>query len=224
MNLLSLFFGLLFLVSPPAQNDGLRYLENAIAKFNGIKDYVVDVKVHLDLEAVKAPDMEAKVYFKEPDKVKIDSKGLFFMPKDVGVINPRKFDPAKFLIQVIDTLTYEGDPAVRLSLTPKKDESGNHDIVLTIDKKDWLIREIGTAPSPGRTASAKITYGMFGGFMMPVKVDVKLDMGNVNGQAREFGGRRMRMNEMKGTVEVYYSNYKINTGLSDKIFERRNEE
>ena len=224
MNMLSILFGLLFLVSPPAQNEGLKYLDNAIARFKGIKDYVVDVKVHLDLEAVKAPDMEARVYFKEPDKVKIDSKGLFFMPREVGVINPRKFNPDKYVIQVLDTLTYEGEPAVRLSLTPKKDESGNHDIVLTIDEKDWLIREIGTAPSPGRTASAKITYGEFDGFMMPVKVDVKLDIGKVNTQGREFEGRRMQMNQMKGTVEVYYSNYKINTGLSDKIFEKREEQ
>ncbi len=221
MDILSLLFGLLFVFTPPAQNDGLKYLENAIAKFDGIKDYVVDVKVHLDLEAVKAPDMEAKVYFKKPDKVKIDSKGLFFMPRDVGMINPGKFNPNKFVIEVTDTLTYDGDPAVRLLLTPKKDESGRREIVLTIDKKDWLIREISTAPSPGKTASAKITYGEFDGFMMPVKIDVMLDMGKMNGQAPEFGGGRMRMNQMKGTVQVYYSDYKINTGLSDKIFERR---
>lgn len=220
MNIVSLLLCLLF-VLPPAQNNGLKYLENAIARFDGIKDYVVDVKVHLDLEAVKAPDMEAKVYFKKPDKVKIDSKGLFFMPRDVGVINPGKFDPDKFVIEVTDTLTYDGDPAVRLLLTPKKDESGRREIVLTIDKKDSLIREISTAPSPGRTASAKISYGEFDGFMMPVKVDVRLDMGNMNGQVPELGGRHMRTNQLKGTVEVYYSNYKINTGLSDKIFEKR---
>lgn len=224
MNVLSLFFGFLFLLSPPAQNEGLKYLENAVARFDRIRDYVVDVRVHLDIEAVKAPDMEANVYFKEPDKVKIVPKGLFFMPRDVGIVNPRKFDPKKFVIEVTDTLPYDGDPAVRLLLTPKKDESGRREIVLTIDKKDWLIREISTAPFPGKTASARITYGEFDGFMMPVKVDVKLDMGKMNGEAREFGGQRMGMNQLKGTVEVYYSNYKINTGLSDKIFEKRGEE
>lgn len=202
------------------QGKGYEYLENAIHKFDGIKDYVVDVKVHLDLKAVQAPDMEAKVYFKEPDKVKIDSRGLFFMPKDVGIINPRKFDPDKFEIAILDTLTYQGDPAVRLSLVPKKDETGGHNIVLTIDKKDWLIVEIATAPYPGREASAKITYGTFDGFQMPVKVEVNLDVGKLEGRVREFGPEHGRVSELKGKVDVYYSNYRINSGLPDDIFKK----
>jgi outer membrane lipoprotein-sorting protein len=224
MDLMSFVFAFVLLMSPPRGGDGVRYIENAIGKFDAIKDYVVDVKVHMDLEAVQAPDMEAKVYYKEPDKVKIDSKGLFFMPKDVGVINPRKFNPDKYEIAVLDTLTYAGDPAVRLSLVPKNDETGNRNITLTIDKKDWLIVEIATAPYPGREASAKITYGLFDGFQMPVKIDVKLDVGKITGGGREFGPEHGRMNQLKGKVEVYYSNYKINSGLSDDIFEQKGED
>ncbi len=206
------------------QGKGAEYLENAIHKFDPVKDYVVDVKVHMDIKAVQAPDMEAKIYYKEPDKVKIDSKGLFFMPKDVGVINPRKFDPGKYEIAVLDTLTYEGDQAVRISLVPKQDETGSHNVILTIDKKDWLIVEIATAPYPGREASAKITYGIFDGFQMPVKIDVNLDVSKISGEGTEFGHGRGRAPELKGKVEVYYSNYKINTGLSDDIFKKRNDD
>ena len=205
------------------KNEGAAYLEKAIRKFDGIKDYVVDVRVHMDLKAVQAPDMEGKVYFKAPDKIKIDSKGLFFMPKDVGVINPRKFDPDKYEIAVIDTMTYKGDPAVRISLVPNKDETGNRNIVLTIDKKDWLIVEISTAPFPGRQASAKITYQTFDGFQMPVKVDVHLDVNKVNGGGRAFGPEHGRMGELNGNVEVYYSNYSINANLPDKIFEKKDD-
>ncbi len=221
---MSFVFAFVLLMFPPQGGDGVRYIENAIGKFDAIKDYVVDVRVHMDLEAVQAPDMEGKVYYKEPDKVKIDSKNLFFMPKDLGVINPRKFDPGKYEVAVLDTLTYEGDPAVRLSLVPKNDETGNHNITLTIDRKDWLIVEIATAPYPGREASAKITYGSFDGFQMPVMVDVNLDVGKISGGGREFGPEHGRVNQLKGKVEVYYSNYMINSGLSDDIFKQKGED
>ncbi len=224
MNLMSILFGIVLLFLPPQGGEGTRYLENAIRKFDAIKDYVVDVKVHMDIKAVQAPDMEAKVYYKEPDKIKIDSKGLFFMPRDVGVINPRKFDPDKYAIDVLDTLTCNGDPAVRLSLVLKNDESTGRNVILTIDKKDWLIVEIAAAPYPGRQASAKITYGTFDGFQMPVKVEVNLDVGKIDSTARGFGRERTHLNELKGKVEVYYSNYKINSGLSDDIFKKRNDD
>lgn len=227
---LFLAFGFLFLFGawnlvPGAspQSKGAVYLENAIHKFDGVKDYTVNVKVHVDMKAAQIPEMEAKVYFKAPDKVKIDSKGFFLMPKDVGIINPAKFDPDKFEVAVIDTFTYKGDPAVRLSLVPKNDMTGDRNIVLTIDKQDWLIVEIATAPYPGREASAKITYGDFGGFKMPVKVNVRLDIGKLSGMV-PHGHGVPRLSELNGTVEINYSNYKINTGLPDKIFEKKNGE
>ncbi len=202
------------------QSRGAVYLEKAIHQFDGIKDYTVDVNVKVDMKAAQIPDMEAKVYFKAPDKVKIDSKGFFLMPKDVGIINPNRFNPDKFEIAVIDTLTYRGDPAVRLSLVPKENMTGDRNIVLTIDEKDWLIVEVATTPYPGRQASAKITYGDFDGFKMPVKVDVRLDIGNLD-KMRPLGHHVPRLSELNGTVEIRYSNYQINTGLPDKIFEKK---
>ncbi len=204
-----------------SREKGIAYLEKAIHKFDGIKDYVVDVKVHMDMKGVQMPDMEAKVYFKEPDKIKINSKGLFFMPKDVGVINPRNFNPNKFEIALIDTLTYNGNPAAQLSLVPKSDESGNKNIFLTIDMKDWIIVQIATSPSPGREASAKIKYGMFDGFQMPVEVKVHLDVRNLKGEGRMLGPEHGRLDQLNGNVDIFYSNYRINTNLPDKIFEKK---
>ncbi len=224
MSSLSILLGFLFLFTSlhfggsREQQEAQKYLRNVIERSAGIRDYVVDVKVHLDMEAVKAPDMEARIYYKEPDKVKIDSKGLFFLPKEVGVFNPRRFNPEEFDADILDTLNYDGDPAVRVSLQPKKDEERAHKIVLTIDKKVWLMKEIATVPYPGRQADAKIKYGSFDGFMLPVEIDVNLDLQKVDEQAQSFGNQRRRMNEVRGSVTLYYSNYKINTGLSDSIF------
>lgn len=224
MNLLSVVLGL-SLLFPSSHSEGSRgqqeaqkYLRNVVEKFAGIKDYVADVKVHLDIETVKAPDMEAKVYYKEPNKVKIDAKGLFFLPKEVGVFNPRKFNPDEFEMSLLDTLTYDDSPAVRISLTPRKAVAEGHNVILTIDEKEWLIREIATVPYPGRRASARIFYGIFDGFQLPTQIEVNLDVENVGQQGEDFHDGRRSANRVKGKVEVYYSNYKINSGLSDDIF------
>ncbi len=216
--MLSPFFN--FIAAAPKQATGMEYLERATRKFDAIKDYSADVKVHMELTAVQAPDMEAKVYYKAPDKVKIDSKGLFFMPKDVGVINPRKFSPDDFVVDILDTSSFDGKPAVRLSLIPKKDLTGEKGIILTIDRSDWLIVKIETAPYPGREASAKITYGKVDGFQVPVRVDVSLNVsgGDHAGEGGEFGHERRRAAQLNGKVVIYYSDYRINSGLSDDIF------
>ncbi|MGO9480940.1 MAG: hypothetical protein ACLP05_04050 [Candidatus Kryptoniota bacterium] len=203
-------------------SDGQKYLQNVADNLSGIKDYTVDVRVHLDIENVQAQDMEAKIYYKEPDKVKIDSKGIFVLPKEVGVFNPRKFNPDSFDVSVLDTLTYEGDPAVRVLLVPK---SGVHrqNVALIIDKRNWLIREISSALPRGGEAKADISYGIFGKFQLPTKVEVNFDVSNAGSSQNGFGEERRFQNGMRGKVEIYYSDYSVNSGLSDSLFEAKAE-
>jgi outer membrane lipoprotein-sorting protein len=204
----------------PGQDDGVKYLKNVTEKFLKINDYMVDVRVHLDMESVKAPDMTAKIYYKSPDKVKVDSKGTFLLPKEVGVFNPRMFNSEEYNINILDTLRYDGDPAVRLSLSPKKESFRGRNIILTIDKKDWLIKSIAIEPAAGSLMDARIKYGNFGGFELPAEIDVNLNLPKADStQENPMANRRFK-GGMSGSVVIYYSNYQVNTGLSDSLFEK----
>lgn len=209
----------LFLAGPAsAQDDALRYLDLIEAKYSGLRDYTADVNVHFDIEALKAPDMQAKLYFKSPDKLKIDSKRIFFLPKEGGFFNPFQFQKNKFEARVVEHFIYDGRRAVKLKLIPINTESFNRNFVLTIDLERNLIREIKVSPSEGREVIAVIDYGSFGGFDLPVHIGLQLDIPpSEPGGTREFplgkGGKRI-----SGKVEITYSNYKINSGLSDEIF------
>jgi hypothetical protein len=217
MNLLSVLIGFLILSPVALKDDGVKYLRNVSEKFSRIMDYMVDVRVHLDVESIKAQDMEAKIYYKEPDKVKIDSKGIFVLPKDVGVFNPHRFNPDNFDVSVLDTLTCDGNPAVHISLVPKNGMR-EQNVVLTIDKREWLIKEISSMLPRGSEADAKISYGIFDNFQLPTKIEVDFDVAKTNSLQSRFGDDRRFQNGMKGRVEIYYSNYKINSGLNDSIF------
>jgi len=94
-----------FLLSPvllPAQEEGARTLDAVQRKYSGLKDYTVDLNVHFDVEGFKAPDMQAKLYCKPPDKMKIESKRVFFLPKEGGTFNPFMFNREDFDAKLLE--------------------------------------------------------------------------------------------------------------------------
>ncbi len=224
MNLLPILFGFLLLSPAVRKDDGAKYLRNVSEKFSGIMDYTADVRVHLDIESVKAPDMNAKIYYKNPDKVKIDSRGAFLLPKEVGVFNPHMFDPDDFNITIESTLEYDGKPAVRISLSPKKESFKDRNIILTIDKSEWLIKAISTELAPGSVMDAMISYGDFGGFNLPTEIDVNLSLAKADSSQGNSDMRRRFRNGLNGKVTIYYSNYRVNSGLSDSLFVKEREQ
>ncbi|MCK7520018.1 MAG: hypothetical protein MZV64_20985 [Ignavibacteriales bacterium] len=55
-------------------NDPDVILKKVVDSFNRVLDYEVNVKIKVDVDFLKAPDTEAKIYFKQPDKVHFESE------------------------------------------------------------------------------------------------------------------------------------------------------
>jgi hypothetical protein len=217
-----LLAGILFLISTEwiqAQENPLRYLDSIEKKYSTLKDYVADVNVHFDIEALKAPDLLAKLYYKAPDKMKIDSKRIFFFPQEGGYFNPSLFKKKAFDVRLVEHLIYDGKKAVRLKLTPMDTNAYDKSFVLTVDTDRSLIREIKASPSEEREVKATLDYGRFGDFELPTHIDLQLDMpsGEPTG-VKEFTQFGQKTKRITGKVEITYSNYRINVGLSDEIF------
>ena len=214
--------GILFLLSAErvqAQEDASRYLDLLEKKYSALKDYVVDVNVHFDIEVLKAPDLQAKLYYKAPDKMKVESKRIFFFPQEGGYFNPSLFKKKAFDVRLVERLIYDGRKAVRLKLTPMDTDAYDKSFVLTLDTDRSLIREIKISPSEGREVKATLDYGRFGDFELPTHIDLKLDIpsGEPTGM-KEFTQFGQKTKRITGKVEITYSNYRINVGLGDEIF------
>jgi hypothetical protein len=217
--------GILFLLLSEliqAQEDAFRYLDPIERKYSELKDYMADVKVHFDIETLKAPDMQAKLYFKAPDKMKVESPKIFFFPKEGGYFNPSLFKKKEFEVKLLERLILDGKNVVRLKLTPTDTGISNKVFVLTIDTDRNLIKEIKISPSEGREIKAAIEYGMFNGFELPIRIDLQLDIpeGEPSGM-REFTQFGQRAKRITGKVQITYSNYKVNSGLSDEMFKEK---
>jgi outer membrane lipoprotein-sorting protein len=217
-----LLAGILFLLSSEliqAQEDPGRYLDLIEKKYSDVKDYMADVNVHFDIETLKAPDMQAKLYYKAPDKMKVESKRIFFFPKEGGYFNPSLFKKKDFEVRLLERLIYDGRKAVRLKLTPTDMNTYNKGLVLTIDTDRNLIREIKISPSEGREIKAAIEYGMFDGFELPTHIDLQLDIPSEEPSGmKEFTQFGQRTKSITGKIQITYSNYRVNVGLSDEIF------
>jgi hypothetical protein len=219
---LLLLAGILLLLSTgwaQAQEDVSRYLDPIEKKYSGLKDYTADVNVHFDIEALKAPDMQARLYFKAPDKIKVESKRIFFLPKEGGYFNPSLFKKKDFDMKLMERLVYDGKKAVRLKLTPTDTDTYHKGFVLTIDTEHSLIREIKISPSEGREVNAIIEYGMSADFELPTRIHLQLEMPTDEPSGmREFTQFGQKPKKITGKVEITYSNYRVNVGLSDEIF------
>jgi outer membrane lipoprotein-sorting protein len=203
-----------------AQEEGARTLDGLQKKYSGLKDYIVDVNVHFDVEGFKAPDMQAKLYCKPPDRMKIESKRIFFLPKEGGTFNPFMFNKEDFEVKFLERLTYEGRNAVKLKLTPKKRKPNAQDFILTVDTDRNLIREMNVSSIEGREVNALIEYGRFSDFDLPTRIELHLDVQfDESRELKDFGQSTQPARRVTGRVDITYSNYRVNSGLSDKIFD-----
>ena len=211
-----------FLLSPgviQAQEDAARTLDALQKKYSSLKDYTVDINVHFDIEGFKAPDMQAKLYCKPPDRMKIESKRIFFLPKEGGTFNPSMFNREDFEVKFLERLMYEGRNAIKLKLTPKKKKPNGQDFILTVDTDRNLIREMNISSFEGREVKALIEYGHSSDFDLPTRIELHLDTPfSESKEIRDFGQSAQPAKRITGRAEITYSNYKVNSGLSDKIF------
>jgi hypothetical protein len=114
-----------------------------------------------------------------------------------------------------------------IKLLPKDE---NAEVVLTtfyIDETQALIRKAKTTTKENGTYELEMSYGKFAEFGLADKViftfntkDYKLPKGITfdydDGSKKEKTADKMK--DKKGKVEIYYSSYIINKGVSDAVF------
>jgi hypothetical protein len=204
-----------------ADEEAVRYLDGIEKKYSELKDYTADVNVHFDMETFKTPDMQARLYFKAPDKMKVESKGVFFFPREGGYFNPGLFKKDDFEITILERAA-EGNRDIKLKIVPKRKERMGREFTLLIDRKDNLVKGIQTSQFDGRETQAKIEYGRYGSFELPRYILLTLDLPSVElNEKRGFGPFEQKSERITGTIEITYTNYKVNTGLKDDIFKTK---
>ncbi|HMN25746.1 MAG TPA: hypothetical protein PKE38_14675 [Ignavibacteriaceae bacterium] len=209
-------------------------LDAVVANFNKVSDYQVDVNIKVDVEFLKVPETKAKIYFKQPDKVHLEAEGFAMLPK-----NGMEFSPSS-LINKEHTAIYERDIDLNgfktsiVKVIPLGDQG---DVILTtlwVDQKANLIRKVESTTKTNGTFTIDFTYSDKLKYPLPEKIVFAFNVDKMKIPATISGDTSSPNTEKKnkhkpsdsrtkGMVVVNYSNYIVNKGIMDSIFEKKSD-
>ncbi|OGU35272.1 MAG: hypothetical protein A2068_00650 [Ignavibacteria bacterium GWB2_35_6b] len=221
---------LLLSVSLFGQNkDPYKILDAVKEKFNNVKDYEVDATITVDVNFLRVPESKAKIYFKQPDKLKLDSEGFALLPKEGINFSPAKLLSGDFNAIFIKSDTLKSKNVDVVKVIPSSDSA---DVILTtlwIDQQMSVVRKMETTTKRNGTFEINLSYEKSNYKFLPSEVRLKFSVNEmqipktITGEFNnnEENGRKEKNEPMSGMVIVKYSNYKINQGLKDSLFEKK---
>jgi outer membrane lipoprotein-sorting protein len=198
------------------------------AKYDLVNDYEAAAKLKTNVVFIKAPVAKIKIYYKRPNKMKIKNEsGISFIPKgSVNVNMGNIFGMTNYTALDAGTETLNGVVVKIIKILPSDETS---DIVLStlyIDEKQLLVMKSKTTTRDNGTYELTMKYGAYAAYGLPDKVefafntkDYKLPKGVTvdydNGTAEQD---KAKLKNKKGKVEIIYTSYTINKGVSDDVF------
>ena len=235
------YFALLILVSISiAENNSVdEIIKKTQQQFEKANDYQVTMRIQLKVPGFRMPKKKYKVYFKQPDKLKIKSRGFGMLPKTGIFTSPQdNFDnlknmrllsretaDGKILIKgdvIVDSLKLKmPNDYARLGFKPS--------VTVKIDTNKWVIDNIITELDTLKLVEITNEYkNIDNTFTMPsastvqyfVK-DAKLS-GWLKKDITSIVGKNplQKSNDMvEGRISIIYEDYIINKGIKDKIFD-----
>jgi hypothetical protein len=205
-------------------------IQKVRAKLDKVNDYEAKGKMKTNVVFIKAPVANVKIYFKKPNKLRINNEsGISFIPKgSVNISLNSIFATGKADFDIIDA-GKESITNLRIIKLLPKDE--NADVVLSvlyIDETKSLIRKSKTTTKDNGTYELEMEYGKYAEYGLADKVifsfntkDYKLPKGVTfdydDGTKKKENTDKL--NNKKGKVEISYSIYIINKGVPDSVFQ-----
>lgn len=206
-------------------------LSKLTAKFNAVKDYTVNAHIAADIPMINIMPSNVKIYFKQKEKFKIESKGIVIVPKQ-GFTELNDFIANKSTYTAVfgENLVVNGVKTRLINIIPNE---GSGDIILAkiwVDEVNMVMMRSQITTQSNGTVKVDYTYGdqMSKGLpsVMKFEIDVKKFKipksvaADINKTASDKKKAKDRQRKT-GTVTITLSNYKVNTGLADSVFEKK---
>jgi hypothetical protein len=234
-----IFFSLLF---PNSSSQINRIIKKTNKQYMLVNDFETTMNVSLNVPGFRMPKKSYKVYYKIPNKIKINTKGFGILPKTGLFTSPSdNFDNLKNLsldtnkssvncILISGTVISDSLKAqfpneyAKLTFVPIVD--------VVVDTTKWIIKSVTTRIDTVKLFEINNNFQKFENkYYMPVKSQIKYyikDAKLANWLNNDLGGIMKMGNNpdtesdvVQGTIKITYDKYKINRGIPDKIFTKR---
>lgn len=187
----------------------MELVQKAMQVQGQVRDYTATVTVSIKAPNLQMPARTTKVYYKKPDKLHVQSQGLVIIPRDALLMG----DLASHLEEntqasLVGTGTLDGRPVTCVKLTPLDAGPGTGRILVWIDIDRFLLVKTEIWDVATKAMTITFTHTLVQErYWMPDEIVCDLSAHMLNGD-----GETAR-------ATVSFADYRINTGLSDDIFE-----
>lgn len=196
-------------------------VEKAAVPYDLINNYIVDARLTVKSQSMHVPQMDVRIYFKKPSKVHIESRDGFAVVPKQGLIlgNPLRDYLNGYDLSLAGTAKVAGRDCYAIKASFEKD-GRNMQSTVWIDKVDFLPRQIWTNPEWGSSMKVSVTYTRVQNrYWLPAFTTAEISLPPMTGRP----GDRFSMKAGSPTrVTIRFSNYRVNTGISDEIFKKDN--
>ena len=211
---------------PATPGDATAMLQKIRARLDQVNDYQATGLMKTNVSFLKVPEAQVTVYFKKPDKLKIQNdKGISLVPRGAVTISLNNLLKGGYTVLDAGTETINGIRVRVVKLLPVDD---NADLVLStlyIDEARLLILQARTTTRENGSYEVDLSYGRYTAYSLPDKVvfifnlkDYKLPKGITFDYDDGSAKKQEAPNGGKGKVEISYSSYTINKGVPDSVF------
>ena len=227
LNLKQLLFLKLFIVySSTILAQSPRALLNQVqVKLNKATNYSADINIIVDLPYITLMPINSKLYYKQKDKFKIDTKSIAILPKQGflqlnmlvnDTVNYTAIFQSKEIINKIKTSL--------LNLIPNNDTS---DVVLAklwVDEINQVIIKSQVTTKSSGTIKTEYIYGsqVFYGLPDDIKFTVDIKKFKIpKALSADINTSKTTKVEKKfGEINIKLKNYQINKGIADNVFDK----
>lgn len=200
-------------------------IDSVQSRFNRIQDYSVQIKLTVDMEKFRMPRKRIAVYFKQPDKLKIESDGFAIVPRQ-GIGIHGMLDS----LQVPDLIGEEIFAGRPCWIIKGERREGNWQLNtrIWVDKHDWVITQVISHLDTVEIARIQLDYTLVDQvFLLPVKTTVTIQAApEMTAKLGHFDPdrhgdsieQRVDKSVRNGTIIMEFSHYRVNRGIKDSFF------
>lgn len=209
-------------------NDLLQRLKQKIGQ---VKDYTADANIKVDMPFIKMLPVNAKIYFKQKNKFKVDSKSIAILPR-------QHFNQITSLLENVDKNSYtalvSGIESIGtaqttvVSVIPSSDTS---DLVLAkfwIEPKQNIVLKSQLTTRSNGTILTEYTYGSQLNYGLPDNMVFTIDVKKFKlpkGIATDLHTAKPKTapaekERKNGKIYIKLANYQINKGIADAVFKK----
>lgn len=207
---------------------GRDILQHALAWSAAIQDYSAQIVVMMDLPGLQIPRRTATVYYKQPDKIAIKSRGVVIIPKRAlipGYLGAQITQETR--VKLLQQQRRAGSLFYTLKVTSAESAAKGEYVLLEVRGDRYTIERLDLFHKGRKQLSIEWRYQLVEKrFWLPQHIQAHIIMPTPAAPPRaewekSAANRPSPQAKQKGLVTVAFYNIRVNAGLLDSLFQEQ---